>query len=523
MADSLNPFGDSDATEVEIDDDNDFVSDFPPRPTQVQRQEGIDISWDSIAAKLLRDNYILTALELYTEFIESGRDLPRLRDFFSNPGNFERTKEDLPSPTLPRTSSVQTFDSLDFARYSDDGERQVDERVAVLEFELRKAQETIKSLRASLTQQAETELSTPENQYKGGLGGQESDTITPVEKKALNFLVNEYLLQANYKVTSVTFAEENEEQDFEDWDDVGLNIPRPPGLVHLFKDYSSHVAPNKEMTDVGVGVDFQKDEFNHLETEWKSRIDILESQLISLDKKLKISNQENEILAQQVEILKIGSTRESLHQSNTVTPSQRSDTNVEPGPKFGRTSSTGSANGPLPASASQTGSSHRNRSEETHVEHDQSSSPGVIDIVDSSLSNNVMGEREEGEGQEEVEGGTTLTTLVAPREELVSNHSQPENSILDHSKPLVQDHNSSELKNRQMTSTFRKALLDVAFHVSQDNRIVSEMSKISHSDVHGVVKMLARCLPHIVPNVLLAKREELIPVILCTAILHPDP
>ena len=29
-----------------------------------------------------------------------------------------------------RTSSIQTFDSLDFARYSDDGERQVDERVA---------------------------------------------------------------------------------------------------------------------------------------------------------------------------------------------------------------------------------------------------------------------------------------------------------------------------------------------------------------------------------------------------------
>lgn len=33
-----------------------------------------------------------------------------------------------------RTSSIQTFDSLDFARYSDDGERQVDERVAGLNF-----------------------------------------------------------------------------------------------------------------------------------------------------------------------------------------------------------------------------------------------------------------------------------------------------------------------------------------------------------------------------------------------------
>lgn len=31
---------------------------------------------------------------------------------------------------IDRTSSIQTFDSLDFARYSDDGGGQVDERVA---------------------------------------------------------------------------------------------------------------------------------------------------------------------------------------------------------------------------------------------------------------------------------------------------------------------------------------------------------------------------------------------------------
>lgn len=40
------------------------------------------------------------------------------------------------------------------------------------------------------------------------------DPIKPLEKKALNFLVNEYLLQNNYKLTSVTFSEENEEQVF---------------------------------------------------------------------------------------------------------------------------------------------------------------------------------------------------------------------------------------------------------------------------------------------------------------------
>lgn len=48
------------------------------------------LSVDVIAAQLLRDQYILTALEFHTELLESGRELPRLRDYFSNPGNFER-------------------------------------------------------------------------------------------------------------------------------------------------------------------------------------------------------------------------------------------------------------------------------------------------------------------------------------------------------------------------------------------------------------------------------------------------
>lgn len=48
------------------------------------------ISVDGIAAQLLRDQYILTALEFHTELLEGGRELPRLRDYFSNPGNFER-------------------------------------------------------------------------------------------------------------------------------------------------------------------------------------------------------------------------------------------------------------------------------------------------------------------------------------------------------------------------------------------------------------------------------------------------
>lgn len=110
MADNLNPFDDTNISDIiEYSEyGSDFTAHISPPTIQI-RSENTDISWDSIASKLLRDNYILTALELYTEFIESGRDLPRLRDYFSNPGNFERTKEDTPSPTLRKHYQVMSF------------------------------------------------------------------------------------------------------------------------------------------------------------------------------------------------------------------------------------------------------------------------------------------------------------------------------------------------------------------------------------------------------------------------------
>lgn len=39
-----------------------------------------------------------------------------------------------------------------------------------------------------------------------------SNSIKPHEQRALNFLINEYLLLHGYKLTSITFADENENQ-----------------------------------------------------------------------------------------------------------------------------------------------------------------------------------------------------------------------------------------------------------------------------------------------------------------------
>lgn len=59
--------------------------------------------WDKISSKLLEHNYLLTALELYTESLEAGREVVTLKSFFSNPGNFERSQ---PLPSSIRTSDL---------------------------------------------------------------------------------------------------------------------------------------------------------------------------------------------------------------------------------------------------------------------------------------------------------------------------------------------------------------------------------------------------------------------------------
>lgn len=52
---------------------------------------------------------------------------------------------------------------------------------------------------------AECEGSTPVQLFH-------NTNIMPHEQRALNFLINEHLLNYGYKLTSITFADENEDQ-----------------------------------------------------------------------------------------------------------------------------------------------------------------------------------------------------------------------------------------------------------------------------------------------------------------------
>uniref|UniRef100_A0A672P8U3 LisH domain and HEAT repeat-containing protein KIAA1468 n=1 Tax=Sinocyclocheilus grahami TaxID=75366 RepID=A0A672P8U3_SINGR len=328
------------------------------------------VSLDAIAAQLLRDQYILTALELHTELLEAGRELPRLRDYFSNPGNFERQSGTPPlnSTLANRAGSISTLDSLDFARYSDDGNRESDERVAECEIP---------------SQERKNYKSSPEIQ----------EPIRPLEKRALHFLVNEYLLKNEYKLTSITFSDENDDQDFELWDDVGLNIPKPPDLLQLYRNCGNSLPLHRDTVDVAVNVDpndLPGDYFTQEPVQQTEAIQQQEEVIQELEYQISLLNSEKQSLAEQIKKL------------------QRW-------------------------------------------------------IVKSCF-----------------------VCLC-----------------------------------RKLSPAFHQALLSFC-RMSADSRLGSEVSRIADSE-QSVMLMLGRCLPHIVPNVLLAKREELIPLILCTACLHPEP
>lgn len=58
------------------------------------------MSYEEMAAKLLNEKLFLTALELHAELCEAGKELPVLREFFSNPNNFENSNVK-PEPYTP--------------------------------------------------------------------------------------------------------------------------------------------------------------------------------------------------------------------------------------------------------------------------------------------------------------------------------------------------------------------------------------------------------------------------------------
>ena len=80
----------------------------------------------------------------------------------------------------------------------------------------------------------------PEHKERSASNSEHKGPILPYEKRCLNFLISEYLLTQNCKLSAITLSEESGDQDLEDWEDVGLNCPRPPSLLEIYRASDHH-------------------------------------------------------------------------------------------------------------------------------------------------------------------------------------------------------------------------------------------------------------------------------------------
>ena len=73
-------------------------------------------------------------------------------------------------------------------------------------------------------------------------------------------------------------------QDFESWDDVGLNIAQPPDLLHLYRDYSSHVMPAGDQCEGGCQTELEVHDIAMLE----SQLETVKNEMVNILRALNI-------------------------------------------------------------------------------------------------------------------------------------------------------------------------------------------------------------------------------------------
>ena len=244
--------------------------------------------YETIAKCLLNNRFSLTALEFYTELLENGVDMPCLREYFADSTNFESLPSGSSTKHLPSIidteiddgiSRILNHDALETVSIDNltiysrdlkahDGStsmmtsgnafqdvRVYEERIALLEWELKKARTSTNDVEKEDTDDGTMNINR----------GIELTQISPMnpmnssEQCILNQLINQYLLNNNYRYTSITFAEENETFDFDQKENDHRNQSLPVDLLHLYRwyCYQSCLEQNKStLIDFSMNVNF---------------------------------------------------------------------------------------------------------------------------------------------------------------------------------------------------------------------------------------------------------------------------
>ena len=250
---------------------------------------------EEIGEFLLENQYYLTALELFQENIEQTQNFEFEREeggeggsggikclydyFITNAPDDLMTEEDV-AQEKSRKSHKPEEKTYAITKFLVNGPSNIisrqnqerNDRISLLEYELRIAQEDlqaatqrIKTLEASRPSQEESSTSSTSNnsankkeseggesekekegQKANGNGNEEDDEdegmidrkLTEREEKGLCYLIKRYLMANNMNMTAITFAEELKGKDVDEWREAGLyEVEKAPSLADIFKKY----------------------------------------------------------------------------------------------------------------------------------------------------------------------------------------------------------------------------------------------------------------------------------------------
>eukprot|EP00092_Neocalanus_flemingeri_P000947 GFUD01001010.1.p1 GENE.GFUD01001010.1~~GFUD01001010.1.p1 ORF type:complete len:1137 (+),score=328.05 GFUD01001010.1:129-3539(+) len=449
-----------------------------------------------VAERLLEEGFLLTALEFHTELLEAGRELKTLTEFFSNPSNLLSAGDDTgpqvgSSPETPgktggrrsapgtpgyhmdisRSASQMTLDSIDqMTRYSEDTDRREEDRVAVLEYELRTARDTIAQLRSELTDLTASDRNRADSECNTAEDNEEDEVaIKPYEKKSLNFLVNDYLIRNGFKFTAITFSDECDGQDFDDWEEVGLNTAKPPNLLKIYRSSGLKEVCGSDTEDFSIQTNIESivdtEDIEILQSQIKDMTKENESMQFKLDdmNNLFVINKEKEIKLE--ESLNL-SNEEVIRSKQEICDLELEKVQIEEKLRV----------------------IIKNQSGKSTIDHE---------IVRPDI------EREDGDG---------ASIADEPVQSPTNNTEQDCESFPTTFEQIV--HQTTNLSPRTVSDHFQTELVRKVFPISIDSNFLE-----CNDDI---VTILARTLPKIVPSLVLASRNDIVPLLLFTISKHKD-
>jgi len=454
-----------------------------PPPTPLATAAPPDITVEDVARFLLAKDYTLTALELFQETTEAGvAPVAVLRDHFIGPDSVAAAAA-APTPGLSTPSergvvrsassrsgfggTASSYRDRDRGDSSSSGApdasvakqlKERDERVSLLEYELRIAKEDLDAARAQLAalkdaQAAAAHLPAQPQTAQAAAAAEESGVasgaMTEQEGRALHYIVKRHLMAHRLNMTAITLAEELKAADIAGWEDAGIDgLAEAPDLLHIYRQFIHKAV--------------------YVPSGFKERIEALQRECAVLQRVAKESEHTIVALSADKAALEKKLTEARLTIEKLQQNRPRSSSN---------TSATAAAAAAAAAAIAPPSS-----------------------LLPTSVTPAVANPNHTAQPANEQLPSATATRQMKPVQTADATMAAPK-TWQDEFRQSRRDKNAVKLRARPV-------------YESRLAQMVRRLNELEDSD-NGVVQILSESLPFLVRGVIFAKREELVPLFLC--------